>query len=271
MTKCHILFLAVLALLSVSCKTGRQETSLSDYGARSQGTREAQFEQFAIQLRRLPLEEAIPQQDSLLRVAEQDSAEWALITNLEDKYLLDPNSPIRSEELYLPVAMHLLGAPYSTDSQRQRARWLLPRLVLNRPGQPAADFGFVTPKGRRTSLYAVLAERKPQQTLLFFSNPGCPNCLEIMKQLNDNATIQEKISTGELLVVNIYPDEDVEAWLDYLPTYPDTWICGQDADQVLNTDTIYWLRAIPSLYLLDEQGCVVLKDAPLEEILVYCK
>ena len=68
---------------------------------------------------------------------------------------------------------------------------------------------------------------------------------------------------------NIYPDEDVEAWLDYLPNYPDSWVCGQDADQLLNSNTVYWLRAIPSLYLLDAEGRVVLKDATLEDILKY--
>lgn len=271
MTKCHILFLAALALLTLSCKQGRQETSLSAYGSRSQATREAQFEQFAVQMRSAPLQEGLRMQDSLLRAAEQDSAKWAMVTHLEEKYFLDPNSYLRSEELYLPVARHILNAPYSSDEQRRYARWLLPRLMLNRPGEPAADFEFVSPKGRRSSLSATLAQRKPRQTLLFFSNPGCPNCLEITQNLNANTTIQERIADGYLLVVNIYPDEDIQAWLDYLPHYPETWVCGHDPDQVLNSETVYWLRAIPSLYLLDAQGRVILKDAPLEEVLVNCK
>jgi hypothetical protein len=72
---------------------------------------------------------------------------------------------------------------------------------------------------------------------------------------------------GRLLVVNIYPDEDVQAWLDYLPNYPAEWVCGYDPDQLLNSNTVYWLRAIPSLYLLDEQKRVILKDAPLNFLL----
>ena len=71
------------------------------------------------------------------------------------------------------------------------------------------------------------------------------------------------LEDGRLLVINVYPDEDVQAWLDYLPNYPAEWVCGYDADQILNSGTHYWLRAIPSLYLLDEEKRVILKDAPL--------
>ena len=270
MTKCHFFLLAVL-LLAVSCRNGQQGPSLSEYGSRSEATREALFETYVLELRAMPLREAMMRQDSVLRAADCDSAEWAHMTALQEKYFLDPNSPYRSEELYIPVAEHLLASPYSTEIQRQRAQWLLPRLHLNRPGEPAADFPFLTPKGRRTSFYAVLAERKPQQTLLFFSNPGCPNCLEITKALNADPQVQARIASGKLLVVNIYPDEDVVAWLDYLPNYPEEWVCGQDGDQVLHTDTLYWLRAIPSLYLLDTAGRVMLKDATLEDVLQNCK
>ena len=62
----------------------------------------------------------------------------------------------------------------------------------------------------------------------------------------------------------------MQEWLDYLPNYPADWLCGYDPDQVLKSDTVYWLRAIPSLYLLDEEKRVLLKDATLEQLLVNC-
>ena len=271
MTKCHLLLLAVLVLLSVSCRNSHPDTSLSNYGARSQAVQEMQFEQYVLSLRAMPVEEARRVQDSLLQAAECDSAEWARLTALEDKFLLDPNSPYRNEELYIPVARHMISSPHATERQRIYGEYALPRLLRNRIGEPTADFGFVTPKGRHSSLYGVLAERQPRQTILFFSNPGCPNCKEITEILGADAEVQALIEAGKLLVLNIYPDEDVAAWLDYLPNYPDNWVCGQDADQLLNSDTVYWLRAIPSLYLLDAEGRVLLKDAPLEEILKNCK
>ena len=75
------------------------------------------------------------------------------------------------------------------------------------------------------------------------------------------------IEAGKLKVVNIYPDADLTEWYNYLSHYPEEWITGFDAEGVLNSDTIYYLRAIPSLYLLDADKRVILKDAPLERVL----
>ena len=272
MTKCHLLALAVLlALAAAGCKGGEKGPSLSDYGSKSEASQNAQFEEYVRQLRALPLEEALARQEAMMQEAEADSASWERITRLQDHFLQDPNSPWRSEELYIPVVSHLLSSPLASERQKAFAKHLAPRIVLNRLGTPAGDFAFQFKNGRTSTLYETIDSRQPRLTLLFFSNPGCPNCKEITEALSNDPLIQERIDKGELLVVNIYPDEDLQEWLDYLPNYPQQWICGHDPDGVLRSDTVYWVRAIPSLYLLDSEKRVICKDATLEEILVNCK
>ena len=266
MTKCHPFVAVLLLLLLASCKSGDSGPSLADYAARSKSVKMARFEQVAQSLSKASPELARQMQDSLLDAASGDSAAWRQLLNMEENFFLDPNSPWRDEELYLPVAEQILCSPYSDTTERDHAAWLLERLTLNRPGTPAADFNFTTPKGRPTSLYTEIDARHPELTLLFFSNPGCPNCKEITEALERDLYIQKQLYEGTLLVVCIYPDEDLQGWLDYLPNYPEEWLCGCDPDQVLNSETRYWLRAIPSLYLLDEEKRVILKDAPLERI-----
>ena len=267
MTKCHTLLLIALLLAALSCKTERQGVSLSDYGSQSRATQTAMFEQFVLKLLAADPERARQMQDSIMSVADSDSTMWRQITRLEEKFFLDPDSPYRSEELYIPVAERILSSSLSSEEQRLRAEWLLPRLRLNRPGRMAADFSFISPKGRKSSLYEAVDAAKPDFTLLLFSNPGCPDCRKIAESLSHNLNIEAMIAERKLLVVNIYPDEDIQAWLDFLPNYPDSWICGQDSEQILNDDSIYWLRAIPSLYLLDKEKRIIVKDAPLEQIL----
>lgn len=267
MTKCHILFLLTAALLLTACKPAPKGPSLSEYGSHSQASLGTQFEPYVQELLALPADEARRRQEDRLAEVAGDSVRWRELAALEEKFLFDPNSPYRDEERYIPVAEAVVKSPFATEKQLYYHQYILPKLYFNRPGTEAADFSFLTPRGRRSSLYQTIDARRPKHTLLFFSNPGCPNCKEIMETLAADTRVQDQIRKGDLLVINIYPDADVEAWLDYLPEYPAEWICGYDEDQVLNSDTIYWLRAIPSLYLLDEEKRVILKDAPLERLM----
>lgn len=273
MTKCHLILSFLLFLTLTGACRKEDGPSLSEFGKQTEASQLLRFEQYILRLHAATPEEAFRIQDSLLRDAESDSARLQQLLGLEDYFLMDPDSPYRDEERYLPVADFLQTSPFATEEQRAHARWLAPRLRLNRPGTPAADFDFITPRGRRSSLYAAIDGRQPapRRTILFFSNPGCPNCKQITEVLSEDPDIQAQIAAGELLVINIYPDEDLQAWLDYVPEYPESWICGYDPDQVLNSSTRYWLHAIPSLYLLDEQKRVLLKDAPVEIILINCK
>jgi hypothetical protein len=63
-------------------------------------------------------------------------------------------------------------------------------------------------------------------------------------------------------VLNIYIDEDLEAWRSYMPIYQETWYNGFDQDLVIRGETLYNVRAIPYLYLLDSEKTVIMKDAP---------
>ena len=77
------------------------------------------------------------------------------------------------------------------------------------------------------------------------------------------------IADGILSVLNIYIDEDLQGWMDYMPVYPDEWYNGFDPDFVIRNDELYSVRAIPSLYLLDKEKRVILKDAPENKMMHY--
>ena len=74
------------------------------------------------------------------------------------------------------------------------------------------------------------------------------------------------IKDGALAVLNIYIDEDLQAWRDYMEIYPQTWYNGFDPYLAIRNDMLYNVRAIPSLYLLDSDKIVILKDAVPEKL-----
>ena len=106
-------------------------------------------------------------------------------------------------------------------------------------------------------------------TLVFFSNPGCGACKEIMNVLKEDATISSLIRNGVMKVLNIYIDEDLEAWRSYMPIYPEEWYNAFDPDLSIRNDETYNIRAIPSLYLLDKEKNVLMKDVPENVLFNY--
>ena len=70
-------------------------------------------------------------------------------------------------------------------------------------------------------------------------------------------------------MVNIYIDEDLDAWRSYQDFYPDSWHNGYDQDYKVRNDLLYSVRAIPSLYMLDSDKRVLMKDATPENIFAF--
>ena len=54
-----------------------------------------------------------------------------------------------------------------------------------------------------------------------------------------------------------------------MPIYPETWYNGFDPDFVIRGDVLYNVRAIPSLYLLDKDKNVMMKDAVTERVIDF--
>ena len=93
--------------------------------------------------------------------------------------------------------------------------------------------------------------------------------MQIITELKENPYISAMISEKRLVVLNIYIDEDIEEWRSYMPVYPEIWYNGFDPDLVIRTDVLYNVRAIPSLYLLDKEKTVIMKDAVTARVVDY--
>ena len=182
--------------------------------------------------------------------------------DLFQKYYYDPNSPMRNEDVYYCFVKRYVSYEGLSDVERAKYEREARLCALNRVGTKAADFRFADRRGKMMNLYDINAE----MTLLFFSNPGCNACMEIINVLRDEPLIASHISSGRLAVVNVYIDEDIQAWREYMSIYPEEWYNGFDPDYVLRGNEIYAVRAIPSLYLLDAEKRVILKDAPEDKV-----
>lgn len=199
----------------------------------------------------------------LCRAADSTSNVFARMTEMTERYMYDPNSPMRDEDLYMPFADEMSRCPFVPEARRAAYASDAALSSLNCRGTKAADFTFSDRRGRVYSLYGIKADL----TILFFSNPGCTACKEIIEALQSDKGINDGIASGRVAVLNIYIDEDLGAWYDYMPIYPESWYNGYDHNHIIRGEEIYNVRAIPSLYLLDKDKKVILKDATTEKLI----
>lgn len=218
-----------------------------------------------------PLDKACSGITSLLEKAEGYQKEnagsdvFGRVGALVTKFLYDPNSPLRDEDIYRPFVQKLAESPFTEDAMRDALREDARKCSLNRRGTAAFDLTFTDASGKNHNLYGVDAAN----TVLVFSNPGCGACKEIVGSIQEIPGIEERIEMHDLAVVNVYIDEDLDLWEEYRKEYPSYWITGYDGKLILKKDTIYNIRAIPSVYLLDSGKNVILKDAPIERVTDY--
>ena len=98
--------------------------------------------------------------------------------------------------------------------------------------------------------------------MLFFNNPDCADCISTKAFIAGSALFGKLLAAKRLTVVAVYPDDDLSLWKK--TTYPPAWING--SNPALSGARLYDLKAMPTLYLLDRNKRVILKDAPVERI-----
>ena len=195
--------------------------------------------------------------DSLMRRASASRPMLDYFTMLAQQVIHDPNSPLRNDEFYIPVMQAVLASPYYDEYERIGPAYDLAMASQNRLGQRANDFRYTLASGATGTLYGVKAE----YTLLFINNPGCGMCKQLREQISGSPMLSEMIERGRLKILALYPDEDLTEWRNYRDHIPASWINAYDAGCLVRENGTYDLTAIPSLYLLDSDKRVLVKDS----------
>ncbi|MBR6001967.1 MAG: DUF5106 domain-containing protein [Bacteroidales bacterium] len=194
-----------------------------------------------------------------------DTALFKGVASIVEKYLYDPQSPVRNEDAFGAFCAAASGSPLLTEAEKEPyAKWAS-LAALAAVGTTAPDFDFIDLAGRHRTLHGLRGE----WTVLIFGNPDCAACRTLVEMIEDNEDLGRSVSEGTVSFVDIYVDEDIEAWRASVKDFPKDWTLGYDPSGIIRADTVYHLRAIPSIYLLDKDKKVVLKDAPEEVLIEY--
>lgn len=194
--------------------------------------------------------------------AKQEQKGFDFFKKKLDSYLYDPNSPMRSDLFYEPVLEYYTSSDKLSADEKTRYRILLDLARKNKVGSTATDFIYQTKEKAINNLHDL----ENPLILLMFYEPGCSNCEQVIGVLKEQESINQMIANKHMQILAIYPEGNLEIWNDYAANIPSNWINGVDERQEVLNKGLYDLKASPTIYLLDKDKKVILKDTDLNAL-----
>lgn len=173
-----------------------------------------------------------------LRRSADEPGGLTLAAEIADRYLFDPESPVYSETLYIPFLEYLIATGRDTSGLLEEKLAICRR---NAPGTKAPDFAYAIPGGGKARLIQPGTEA---DIILFFHDPDCPRCQAFADAIGSSRAIDRRVAEGTLRIaaVDLSLNPEIEA------------------------DTLYEIRATPSVYLLSADGTVRLKEPSTQRL-----
>lgn len=212
--------------------------------------------------RLVPAEEATRSLTNVMQQASVSLNGLYFFYNTFEKYLYDLASPMRNEAWFIPVLEQMAASPRLSADDKIRPTMLLESVMKNRVGSTAADFTYTLADGTQHTLHALPSA----QTLLLFFDPECDECHALIEALSHDETLNNQIEAGKLSVLAVYPGENIRYWKTMQANMPKNWTIAYDASQQIYAQALYEILGFPSLYLLDAEKKVVLKDTTPEKL-----
>ena len=165
------------------------------------------------------------------RKAFSNAAAKERFENLIEHYFEDQLSPVRNDKVYLIFLEEMKNSPCFDETEKERIAFKIKTTNKNLPGDIAINFKFKDENGKEHQL----SDYKDQKVILYFYDPDCENC------------------------------HKVSAWLKQQTIPADIKVLKMIADNHISY--MYSLKNMPTIFLLDKENKVILKDCTAQELI----
>ena len=200
-----------------------------------------------------------------LEKASKNNQIFSLFIDTYRVYLLNSESFFCNYEKYLAVTDFVINNENISQSKKIDFELEKTAICTNRIGHKATDFTVVDGNNDSIRLYDI----KSDYLLVFFQNPNCGICSETKEKLSNSTVVNDMIDAGQLNVLSVCPYDEYESWI--ASECPEKWLNGFDKEQIINREHLYYFFESSSLYLLDKDKTILMKDARLDFIEDYLK
>lgn len=195
----------------------------------------------------------------LLERASTDGDILLLYADIADKYLYSGGGTFVSEEAYLPFAQAVAGSKKVDKLRKLRYSYQCDVMTKNQLGMTVTNFEYKLPgKDKRYNIKKL----KSPYILFYINDPDCDDCSIATLRLGVSQVLLQAIREGRLVVLSLYPDGETEEWLTKVGDYPKEWTVASMEEG----DHYFDLRIMPTMYLLDKDKKIILRNTSLEAV-----
>ena len=132
---------------------------------------------------------------------------------------------------------------------------------LLKPGASAPDFTIGTPDGKSVRL----SDFKGKYVVLDFWATWCPDCRADVPHLKE---IHKAYASDSVAFLSVSFDTDKDKWTSYIRDNGMDWAHGSELKKWKETtvSSLYYVKWIPSIYLIGPDGKVILGTVVLDKI-----
>lgn len=204
--------------------------------------------------------------DNLCTGMEQQEYACKIFMGWIEDYLYNANSPFCNESIYRIYLQRMLMSKTLDETRKSSLKFQLELINRNQVGRKAETFIYYLPDNTQSSLDRTLL--RGDYLLLLFYDPECTGCHEVLKDMANDRELAAAVVEGRLTVLAVYTEDNEEIWKRTLVDMPKNWLVAHDR-QTVKENALYDLKAMPSLYLLDNHKRVILKDTSYKAIKEY--
>ena len=206
--------------------------------------------------------------DNLLAKAQVNASTYHFFYDWLAKTFGSQGTPFYNEPIYLAMLNNALKYNSLDKDHRVKCETEYKLHTLNMEGTTINNFKVQWADGTRGTLHDVEAE----YLLVYFQNPECPECTMIRGFLAENEELNQAIASGRLKVVTIYFEDDADLWKRYIANEAKAeYLHGWDYSGEIDKYTLFDLRAIPYMFLVDKDKKIIKKDLLYNEVSDYLK
>ena len=165
------------------------------------------------------------------RKAFSNTATKERFENLIEHYFEDQLSPVRNDRVYLIFLEEMKNSPCFDETEKERIAFKIKTTNKNLPGDIAINFKFKDENGKEHQL----SDYKDQKVILYFYDPDCENCHKV------SAWLKQQTIPANIKVLKMIADNHISY--------------------------IYSLKNMPTIFLLDKENKVILKDCTAQELI----